>query len=155
MTISFKKTCLIYHLVILISIVVRNRLKSYIYIAVYLSASIYHKSTFCISYLRFIILLQHSLEIKLQNSIPHLLFIFLFKIYTHKMCTSRLQILGTNLTFSIFIPLLNSLVFTNVRRDQAHWPIIKEAQSFEMPPTGHTNFTIKDYTTRSTKARHI
>ena len=50
----------LYHLIILISISVSNRLKSYINIDVYLSATIYHMSTFCISYIKVVILLQDS-----------------------------------------------------------------------------------------------
>ena len=116
---------------------------------VYLSPSICHKSTFCILYLKVVSLLQDSLKIKLQNCIPDFLYSFLFKSYTHKICTSRLPILGTNSTLPIFISKLNkmlrySLVVTDVRRNQANWPMNKGAKSFEiMPPTVHSNFTVE------------
>ena len=88
-----QKTCCSYPLVIFISISVRNRLKNYNNIDVYFIASIYHKSTLCISYLKVVILLQDSLKIKLQlYPIYSLQLQFLFISYTHKVCTLMLPI---------------------------------------------------------------
>ena len=55
----------------------------------------------------FVILLQDSLKIKLQNSIPDFLYSILLKRYTHKICTSKLAILG--LIYPLFIPKLNKI----------------------------------------------
>ena len=88
---NIKNVCVIrklYYLIILISISVSNWLKSFINIDVYLSATIYHMSTFCISYLNVEILLQDSLK----NCIPYFHYNFFFKSYNHKICTSRLPI---------------------------------------------------------------
>ena len=74
-----KKTCWIYHLIMSISISVRNRLISHINIDAYLDASIYHKSTFRISYLKVVILLQGSLKIIFRNSIQDFLVQLLFQ----------------------------------------------------------------------------
>ena len=77
-------------MIILISISVSNRLKSYINIDVYLSATIYHMSTFCISYLKVVILLQDSLK----NCIPHFLYSFFFKSSTIKFALQGYQFSG-------------------------------------------------------------
>ena len=104
-----------------------------------MSALIYHKSTFCISYLKVVILLQDNLKIKLQRSILDFLYTFLFKSYTHKICTSRLPILGSRIYYQTKPDIENlrsSLVVTNVRRNQANWHTDKGAESFEiMPPS--------------------
>ena len=76
------------------SISVRNRLKSNINIDVYLSASRYQKSTFCISYLKVVILLQDSLKIKVQNHIPDFLYTSYSKVTLIKISLQGYEFFG-------------------------------------------------------------
>ena len=114
-----------------------NRLKRYINIDVYLSATIYHLSTFCISYLKVVILLQDSLK----NCVPDFptasfskdapikfaLLGYQFSVFNNKSpFYSQIKHDIKNLKYS--------LVVTDVRRNQANWPIDKEAESFEIMP---------------------
>ena len=90
-------------------------------------------STFCISYLKDVILLQDSLK----NCIPDFLYSFFFKSYTHKV-TNFLDLFNISPFYSQtkhdIKNLRNSLVVTDIRRNQANWPIDKGTESFEIIP---------------------
>ena len=94
-------------------------------------------STFCISYLKVVILLQDSLK----NCIPHFLYSFFFKSSTIKFALQGYQFSGFinkspfySQTKHDIKNLRYSLVVTDVRRNKANWPIDKEAESFEIMP---------------------